>query len=168
MPSVLCYHFIPMIPLTTTLPPPTGFFLLTLQRIIRSWYVNVLSLPFAGWSLPLSSPSLHRWTNITDTGSGFYLIVTYFKYPLTTLCTLVWQPETFLHWWPFTRVLLIIYLFECHWVRQAAFCVSPKWHLQWIGFCRVKMTWPRGYWVSHGPHLIIPQDNSWNSTEVEK
>lgn len=49
------------------------------------------------------------------------------------------QPETFLHWWPFTRVL-IIYLFECHWRSGRQTLRSPGGIYNGSAFAELR--WP--------------------------
>ena len=112
--SLLSFHT--RIPLATTLPPPAGFFPPgPWVSTIRSWYINVLSSPLAGWRLPwasITSQVDHLSLQTQDQVS--IMTVTYFKYTLTTLCTLAWTTWNFSSLVTITRVL-IIYLFECHW-----------------------------------------------------
>ena len=129
--SLLSFHT--WIPLATTLPPPTGFFPPgPWVRTIRFWYVNVLSSPLAGWSLP--------WASITSQVDHLSLqtqdqvSVTYFKYTLTILCTLAWTTWNFSSLVTITRIL-IIYLFEYHWSqagRHSGLLVASTmdWFLQ--------------------------------------
>lgn len=93
--SLLSFHT--RIPLATTLPPPAGFFPPgPWVRTIRFWYVNVLSSPLAGWSLPwasITSQVDHLSLQTQDQVS--IMTVTYFKYTLTILCTLAWTTWNF-------------------------------------------------------------------------
>lgn len=135
---------------------------------MRSWYAHVHYSSLGDWSPSLS---LHPFTGssfvITDTRTRLLLLsVTYFKFPLTTLCTLAWTT------WNFSS-LVTIYQSPHHlplWMssepgRQTL--RSPSSLYSWTGFCRVKMTWPNVYWWVSGPILLtIP--GPLNSTEVVK
>lgn len=152
MPSSSLLSFHTLIPLTTTLPPPTGFFPPgPWVRTIPRSDTLMSSLPLLQAEVFLEPPSLHRWISFhyRHRIRFLLLIVTYFKYPLTTLCTLAWTT------WNFSS-LVTIYQSSNHlplWMSLES--DEPQvswWHLQWIGFCRVKMT--QGLLVSQWPHLI--------------
>lgn len=123
------------------------------MRTIRSWYVNVLSSPFAGWSLPwasiILSGSVSLQTQDQVSTSDCYL----FQISLTTLSTLAWTLQNFSSTGDHLPGSNHLPSLNVTGVRQADTQVS-WWHLQWIGFCRVKMTWPRGYWWVSGPILL--------------